>query len=156
MNMNTESTPNEIKIVWLRRISQSQPTAWEGRTRNQETVHVFYKFGQLEVWMRQDLKGMPGTHKWVTILNFHPEWLETELEIERNLAETRRIRGGSLANAKGRPACSSSAKSPTKCGPQTTDGPTSSGAPTRGYYRRLVDALALDAEEGTGSPQRRS
>jgi hypothetical protein len=59
MNMNTESTPNEIEIVWLRRISQSQPTAWEGRTRNQETVHVFYKFGQLEVWMRQDLKGMP-------------------------------------------------------------------------------------------------
>ena len=100
MNMNTGSTPNEIEIVWLRRISQSQPTAWEGRTRNQETVHVFYKFGQLEVWMRHDLKGMPGTHKWVTILSFHPEWLETELEIERNWAETRRIRGGSLANAK--------------------------------------------------------
>jgi hypothetical protein len=50
--MNRESPPKEVEIVWLRRISQSQPTAWEGRTRNHETVHIFYKYGRLEVWLR--------------------------------------------------------------------------------------------------------
>jgi hypothetical protein len=55
--MNTESIPNEIEIVWLRRISQSQPTAWEGHTRNQQAVHIFYKYGRLEVWLRCPAKG---------------------------------------------------------------------------------------------------
>jgi hypothetical protein len=96
--MNTESIPNEIEIVWLRRISQSQPTAWEGHTRNQQAVHIFYKYGRLEVWLRCPAKGASGAFKWVTIISFHPEWLETELEVEKSWAETRR--SGSLATAK--------------------------------------------------------
>ena len=100
MNIRTESIPSEIEIVWLRRISQSQPTAWEGLTRNNETVHTFYKYGRLEVWLRHAVKGTFGAYKWVTILNFLPEWLETEIEIQRNWSEMRRVRSGSLAAAK--------------------------------------------------------
>ena len=100
MNIRTESIPSEIEIVWLRRISQSQPTAWEGLTRNNETVHTFYKYGRLEVWLRHAVKGTFGAYKWVTILNFLPEWLETEIEIQRNWSEMRQVRSGSLAAAK--------------------------------------------------------
>lgn len=109
MNTRTESIPSEIEIVWLRRIFQSQPTAWEGLTRNNETVRVFYKYGRLKVWLRRAVTGTLGAYKWVTILNFLPEWLETELEIQRNWSEMRRVHSGSLAN--GRLGCSSSERS---------------------------------------------
>lgn len=96
--MTTESIPNEIEIVWLRRISQSQPTAWEGHTRNQQAVHIFYKYGRLEVWLRCAAKGATKAFKWVTIVGFYPEWLETEVEIEKSWAGTRR--NGSVTTAK--------------------------------------------------------
>jgi hypothetical protein len=98
LNMNTGSIPNEIEIVWLRRISQSQPTAWEGYTRNQEAVHIFYKYGRLEVWLRRPARNARQAFKWVTIVSFHPEWLEWEIEIEQSWRAT--CRSGSLAVAK--------------------------------------------------------
>jgi hypothetical protein len=96
--MNTESITKEIEIVWLRRISQSQPTAWEGRTRGHQAVHIFYKYGRLEVWLRCPVTAGTGAFKWVTIVSFHPEWLETEIEIGRNWPGVRR--NGSQRNAR--------------------------------------------------------
>ena len=68
---------------------KASPLRGKASHRNDETVHVFYKYGRLEVWLRHAVKGTFGAYKWVTILNFLPEWLETELEIQRNWSEMR-------------------------------------------------------------------
>jgi hypothetical protein len=99
MNMKTKSQVKQVEIVWLRRISQSQPTAWEGRTKENETVHISYKYGRLEVLVREAVAGTPGGFEWITLLSFYPEWMETEIRLVRNWAETLREQGGTLEAA---------------------------------------------------------
>jgi hypothetical protein len=100
MNMKTKSQVKEVEIVWLRRISQSQPTAWEGRTKEDETVHISYKYGRLEILVRVAVASTPAAFEWVTLLRFYPEWMEAEIRLERNWAETHRERGGRLEAVK--------------------------------------------------------
>jgi hypothetical protein len=104
MNLEKESRSNTVEIFWLRRIAQNQPTAWVGRTRNREMVHISHRYGLLEVCMRKPVPGRSGAFSWRKLVSFEPEWLQSELELEENWSNSRTARGGTLAAAK-REAC---------------------------------------------------
>jgi hypothetical protein len=100
MNLEKESRSNTVEIFWLRRIAQNQPTAWVGRTRNREMVHISHRYGRLEVCMRKPVPGRAGAFSWRKLVSFEPEWLQSELELEENWSNSRTARGGTLAAAK--------------------------------------------------------
>lgn len=100
MNLEKESRSNTVEIFWLRRIAQNQPTAWVGRTRNREMVHISHRYGRLEVCLRRPVPGRAGAFSWRKLVSFEPEWLQSELELEENWSNSRTARGGTLAAAK--------------------------------------------------------
>lgn len=100
MNLEKESRSNTVEIFWLRRIAQNQPTAWVGRTRNREMVHISHRYGRLEVCMRKPVPSRAGAFSWRKLVSFEPEWLQSELELEENWSNSRTARGGTLAAAK--------------------------------------------------------
>jgi hypothetical protein len=100
MNLEKESQSNTVEIFWLRRIAQNQPTAWVGRTRNREMVHISHRYGRLEVCMRKPVPGRAGAFSWRKLVSFEPEWLQSELELEENWSKPGKAGGGTLAAAK--------------------------------------------------------
>src|SRR5260370_31178318 len=100
MNLEKESQSNAVEIFYLRRIAEGETTAWIGRTRNRETVHISYRCGRLEVCMRKPVPGRAGASTWKRLASFEPEWLQSELEIEEDWPKSGKTRGGTLAAAK--------------------------------------------------------
>jgi hypothetical protein len=100
MNLEKESRSNTVEIFWLRRIAQNQPTAWVGRTRKREMVHISHRYGRLEVCMRKPAESRVGAFIWTRLISFEPEWLESELELEDLWSKPGKAGGGTLAAAK--------------------------------------------------------
>src|SRR5260370_37738501 len=100
MNLEKESQSNTVEIFYLRRIAEGETTAWIGRTRNRETVHISYRHGRLEVCMRRPVPGRAGASTWKKLASFEPEWLQSELEIEENWSKSGKCSGGALGAVK--------------------------------------------------------
>jgi hypothetical protein len=70
----------EIEIIWLRRISQSQPTAWEGRVASGETAHISYRYGELSISLWRRSRRQPGNWgSWERIVHFRPMEMMAEI-----------------------------------------------------------------------------
>lgn len=82
-----------VVIVSVRRISQSQPTAWEGLTDTGNAVHISYLYGVLRVEMAQCSPGKPGWIAWRTILHVKPALMMMDID-SRNGAEAIAKRSG--------------------------------------------------------------
>jgi len=74
----------KIEIVRLRRVSHSQPAAWEGTTRDNRRVHISYRFGELNIEVRENAHAGPGWHSWRSILRIRPEWMLAEIHAEEH------------------------------------------------------------------------
>lgn len=68
---NNGATP--LQITRLTRVSQSQPTAWRGQTKDGRDVHLSYLYGRLTVAAREPVSG--GT-TWRTLLSVSTGALE--------------------------------------------------------------------------------
>lgn len=68
-----------IVAVRLRRIADSQPTAWEGETLDGDKVHIAYRFGEVSVDVRWPANGQVEAWTWQTVARFHPALIEAEL-----------------------------------------------------------------------------
>jgi len=68
-----------IIAVRLKRIAESQPTAWEGETLDGDKVHIAYRFGEVSVEVRYPANGQVETWSWQTVGLFHPALIEAEL-----------------------------------------------------------------------------
>lgn len=68
-----------IIVVRLRRIADSQPTAWEGETLDGDRVHIAYRFGEVSVDVRWPANGQVEAWTWQTVARFHPALIEGEL-----------------------------------------------------------------------------
>ena len=61
-----------IIAVRLKRIAESQPTAWEGETVDGDKIHIAYRFGEVSVDVRYPANGQVETWNWRTVARFHP------------------------------------------------------------------------------------
>lgn len=68
-----------IIAVRLKRIADSQPTAWEGETLDGDKVHIAYRFGEVIVDVRWPANGQVEAWTWQTVARFHPALIEAEL-----------------------------------------------------------------------------
>lgn len=68
-----------IVAVRLRRIAQSQPTAWEGETVDGDRIHIAYRFGEVSVEVRYPTNGQVEAWMWQTVARFHPALIDAEL-----------------------------------------------------------------------------
>ena len=68
-----------IVAVRLKRIADSQPTAWEGETLDGDKVHIAYRFGEVSVDVRYPANGQVETWTWQTVARFHPALVDAEL-----------------------------------------------------------------------------
>ena len=68
-----------IFAIRLKRIAESQPTAWEGETLDGDKVHIAYRFGEVSIEVRYPANGQVETWTWQTVARFHPALIEAEL-----------------------------------------------------------------------------
>ena len=68
-----------LVAVRLKRIAESQPTAWEGETLDGYKVHIAYRFGQVTIDVRYQAKGHAGAWVWHSVSRFYPGLIEAEL-----------------------------------------------------------------------------
>ena len=68
-----------IIAVRLKRIADSQPTAWEGETLDGDKVHIAYRFGEVSVDVRWPANGQVEAWTWQTVARFQPALIEGEL-----------------------------------------------------------------------------
>ena len=68
-----------IVAVRLKRIADSQPTAWEGETLDGDKVHIAYRFGEVSVDVRWPANGQVEAWTWHAVARFHPALVEAEL-----------------------------------------------------------------------------
>jgi hypothetical protein len=68
-----------IVAVRLKRIADSQPTAWEGETLDGDKVHIAYRFGEVSVDVRWPANGQVEAWTWQTVARFHPALVEADL-----------------------------------------------------------------------------
>ena len=68
-----------IIAVRLKRIADSQPTAWEGESLDGDKVHIAYRFGEVSVDVRWPANGQVEAWTWQTVARFHPALIEAEL-----------------------------------------------------------------------------
>jgi hypothetical protein len=66
--------------IRLKRIADSQPTAWEGETLGGDKIHIAYRFGEVSVDVRYPTNGQVGTWTWYRVARFSPGLLAAELE----------------------------------------------------------------------------
>lgn len=65
--------PAIVEIVRIRRISQSQPTAWEGFTSAQTKVHIAYRYGVVSIsFWRCSRQHGANWGSWEEVLRFNP------------------------------------------------------------------------------------
>jgi hypothetical protein len=69
-----------IIAVRLKRIADSQPTAWEGETLDGDKVHIAYRFGEVSVDVRCPTNGEVGTWTWHRVARFSPGLIAAEIE----------------------------------------------------------------------------
>jgi len=75
----------EIEITWLRRISQSQPTAWEGLTSSGGKAHIAYRYGDLSISLWRHSRCHAGNWgSWVEIVHFRPMEMMAEIHLGEN------------------------------------------------------------------------
>ena len=67
-----------LVAVRLKRIAESQPTAWEGETLDGYKVHIAYRFGQVSIDVRQSANGGVGAWVWHSVSRFYPGLIEGE------------------------------------------------------------------------------
>jgi hypothetical protein len=86
-----------IEIVRLRRISQSQPTAWEGRTAENAKAHIAYRYGVLSVslWHSCPEHGARWGI-WDEIIRLKPLEMMAEIHLLKEFGESRRTERGLL------------------------------------------------------------
>jgi hypothetical protein len=68
-----------LVAVRLKRIAESQPTAWEGETLDGYKVHIAYRFGQVTIDVRHPANGQAGAWVWHLVSRFYPGLIEAEL-----------------------------------------------------------------------------
>ena len=73
-------TGNPLVVTRLKRIKESQPTAWEGETPGGHKVHIAYLHGEVSVEVMRPLPERPGFGAWITVARFKPSIIEAELE----------------------------------------------------------------------------
>ena len=69
-----------LRIVSLRRTSQSQPTAWEGFTDTGNPVLISYRYGELRINI-SERSSQPGWITWRTVLLVRPALMIREINI---------------------------------------------------------------------------
>jgi len=69
-----------LRIVSLRRTSQSQPTAWEGFTNTGDPVLISYRYGELRIDLSEQ-SSLPGWITWRTVLLVRPALMIREINI---------------------------------------------------------------------------
>ncbi len=74
---NGARAPREIEITHLTRISERNPTAWEGTTADGSQVHVAYLCGELSISLR--MEAADGGRRWCEILCLPVERMEAEI-----------------------------------------------------------------------------
>jgi len=79
------ATEAEIEIIWLRRISQSQPTAWEGGTSSGGKAHIAYRYGDLSISLwRRSRRHTGNWGSWVEIVQFRPMEMMAEIRLHES------------------------------------------------------------------------
>ncbi len=74
------STANRLVVIGLKRIAESQPTAWEGRTPEGHRVHIACLFGEVSVEIGCPCVQKPGWLVWKRVASFRPSLIEAEVE----------------------------------------------------------------------------
>jgi hypothetical protein len=69
-----------LVVVRLKRIAESQPTAWEGETPEGNKIHIAYRFGEVSIDLLRSLPGRPGAIVWEPVARFKPALIEAELD----------------------------------------------------------------------------
>jgi len=69
-----------VVVTRLKRIAESQPTAWEGETQEGHKVHIAYLFGVVSVDLIRPIPGNPRFVAWTEVARFKPSIIEAELE----------------------------------------------------------------------------
>jgi hypothetical protein len=87
-----------IEIVRLRRISQSQPTAWEGQTTENTKAHIAYLHGVLSVslWQPTPRHGV-NWGIWQEVIRVKPLEMMAEIQLVQEFGERGRSAGMGLA-----------------------------------------------------------
>lgn len=74
------TTEASVVITRLKRIAESQPTAWEGVTSDGHRAHIAYRFGVVSVDLIKPLPDNPRFAVRTKVARFKPLIIEAELE----------------------------------------------------------------------------
>lgn len=73
-------TSMSLVVTRIKRIAESQPTAWEGVTPKGWKVHIAYLYGVVSVDLARPVLGNPRFVTWTQVARFKPSIIEAELE----------------------------------------------------------------------------